>query len=84
MNGDQKKWAGRVLRFAVSGALLVAPAACGGSSEEEHHTNEPVEEIVNEPRQPTGGGEDTGGEGEGEGEGEPPDGPNVNEPAPSE
>lgn len=41
---------GRVLRFAVGGALLVAPLAVGcggGSATEEHTVNEPAH--VNEP-----------------------------------
>ena len=83
MDGNEKKWVGKVLRFAVTGALLVAPLACGGSSEEEH---------VNEPTgQGTGGGEtggttpdDNGTVNEPPNVNEPPDPPNVNEPAPSE
>ena len=49
--------AGRVLRFVVSGALLVAaPVACGGSSPptgpNEPHVNEPPQEPTsNEPPQ---------------------------------
>ena len=80
MERDGKKWVGKVLRFAVSGALLVAPMACGGSSEE-HTLNEPGgpdSPTVNEP--PTGGGED-------EHANEPmpePEPPHTNEPAPTE
>jgi hypothetical protein len=78
MNGDQKKWAGRVLKFAVSSALMITPVAGCGSSEEGETAvmvNEPM------PEEPTGGGDDTGGGG---GETPEPDGPHVNEPAPSE
>lgn len=51
MGADDKKLrGGRILRFAVSGALLVAPAAglaaCGGA---ETHSNEPAPVDTNEP-----------------------------------
>ena len=86
MNDDSKRRAGRVLRFAVSGALLVSgPLACGGSTEHTHtnepvHTNEPMhtnEPVADEPTE----------EGEGDleetvDERPPDDGPRVNEPYP--
>lgn len=79
MSGDNRNWAGKVLRFAVSGALLVAPIACGGSSEE-HTVNEPGVDThtVNEPP------DTTGGEGGGEQTPTEPEPPHTNEPAPSE
>jgi hypothetical protein len=68
----------RVLRFAVTGALLVgAPAmACGGG---ETHSNEPAPEHTNEPAMDDTSGDEMGAEGEG-GEAEPQ--PTVNEPEP--
>lgn len=52
---DRRRGSSKVLRFAVSGALLLAPAAsgCGGSdADDEIHVNEPAPEeleTVNEP-----------------------------------
>ncbi len=39
----------RVLRFAVTGALLIGAPACGGA---ETHSNEPAPEHTNEPANP--------------------------------
>jgi hypothetical protein len=58
MNEDKKL--GRVLKFAVGGALLVAPLAvgCGGGSanseEPEHTVNEPVHVNEVPPEESTG------------------------------
>jgi hypothetical protein len=84
----QKK--SRILRFAVTGALLVgAPAlACGGP--ESPHTNEPAPPHTNEPmvNEPAGGGVGDDGMGDdgmgddGMGDDGMGEGPHVNEVAP--
>jgi len=82
MDQETKRRAGRVLRFAVTGALLaVAPLGCG-SSTEETTSNEPVD--TNEPAPNTNEpapGDTTGGD-TGDGNTDPPPDPiNTNEPA---
>lgn len=53
--GDDRKRGSRVLRFAVTGALLVAPMAGCGDDEGEHTMNEPAPEpMVNEVVEPDG------------------------------
>lgn len=50
--GDDRKRGSRVLRFAVTGALLVAPltAGCGDDEDDHIYINEPAPEpAVNEP-----------------------------------
>jgi hypothetical protein len=51
----ERKIGSRVLRFAVSGALLVLPLGGCGEDDDDVHVNEPAPEPVhvNEPAQPT-------------------------------
>ena len=55
--GDDRKRGSRVLRFAVTGALLVSPLAAGcGDDEDDHvYVNEPAPQpTINEMPEPDG------------------------------
>jgi len=49
MSAKKKNRGGRVLRFAVSGALLVGASGAAAACEDEPEVNEPVELHINEP-----------------------------------